>query len=88
MDRISKLEELRTKTDRELIALIDNDLRRGRILAEQFQPGAEDLYAEARRLLPKVFDTGERQRLAQGLRRLRQALDERSLPRVRTAGAD
>jgi 5-methylcytosine-specific restriction endonuclease McrBC GTP-binding regulatory subunit McrB len=68
MGTISELEQLRARTDRELAALIDRELDRGRD-------------AEARKLLPKVYNLGERLRLE---RRLHE-LSEPERPRLRAA---
>jgi hypothetical protein len=98
MSKVSKLSELRAKTDRELIELIGNELQLGFHLAviageakrendfpfgEQPRSRAEQAYAEARRLLPKVEDVSEHRRLEEKLNQLREALDRQ--PRVQAA---
>jgi 5-methylcytosine-specific restriction endonuclease McrBC GTP-binding regulatory subunit McrB len=91
MATISKFEQLRARTDRELIALIDRALDRGVDLARCADgrwPGAEKACAEARKLLPKVYDHGERLRLERKLKEVRDRLDELSTsekPRMRAA---
>jgi hypothetical protein len=86
--KTSKLTELRTKTDRELAELIENELELGiqfaflaQSVADEFESGAspqlraEKIYTEAVQLLPKVDDRTEAQRLTRKLRKLRQELD-------------
>jgi hypothetical protein len=91
----AKLAELRAKTDRQLIRLINNDLELGLKLAiitycddpasvEERRARAERAYGEAGNLLPKVYSLSERLRLEKKLIELRAALDE---ARVRKAGA-
>jgi hypothetical protein len=75
MDRNCKLEELRAKTDRQLVILILRTLDGGlRSRAE-----AERAYCEVRALLPTVryVTEAERRRLEAMLARLRGLLDER-----------
>jgi hypothetical protein len=86
----SKLAELRAKTDRELVVVIEGELERGLHLAraaEETSPveglGSEELphvtaeaaYADAAKLLAIVDDLGDRQRLEWKLERLRQILN-------------
>jgi hypothetical protein len=86
--KTSKLAELRTKTDRELAELIENELELGiqfaflaQSVADEFESGtspqlrAEKIYTEAVQLLPKVDDRAEAQRLTRKLRKLRQELN-------------
>ena len=75
MDRKSKLAQLRAKTDRELVILIQSTLDDG--LASRGE--AERAYCEVRGLLPTVRDVTEveRRRLEMDLARLREVLDER-----------
>ena len=90
-----KLAELRAKTDRELVWVIDRELELGlrfALLAEQTETAnglgpargshvrAEAAYAEAAKLLPRVDDPGERRRLERKLKHLRDALGRRSAP--------
>ena len=92
---LSKLAELRAKTDQELIKIIDNELERGLHSAlmteaakeasdsDSAQPPhirAETAYAEALKLLPMVDDRSERRRLEKKLKQLREALDRPSTP--------
>ncbi len=87
----SKLEQLRAKTDRELVALIDRELERGLNLArsvDEHWAAAEKVSTEARQLLPKVYNLGERLRLEHKLRVLHERLDALSMtdkPRLRAA---
>jgi 5-methylcytosine-specific restriction endonuclease McrBC GTP-binding regulatory subunit McrB len=91
MGAISKLEQLRARTDRELVALIDRALDRGLELARSADwhwAGAEKTCAEARKLLPKVYNLGERLRLERKLRELRdktEYLSAPETPRIRAA---
>jgi hypothetical protein len=90
MSKGSKLSELRAKTDRELIEIIVNELQLGLHLAliagetkrendlhfaEPPRFRAEQAYAEARRLLPKVEDLNEHRRLEEKLNQLQETLD-------------
>ena len=87
---LSKLAELRAKTDQELVKVIDNDLERGlhsalmtegtrsasdSVSALQPHIRAETAYAEALKLLPMVDCHSERRRLEKKLRQLRETLD-------------
>lgn len=86
-----KLEQLRARTDRELIALIDRELARALETARSANrhwASAEKAGDEARNLLPKVYNLGERLRLERKLKQLRETLDERPAserPRLRAA---
>ena len=77
MDRKSKLVELRAKTDRELVILIQSTLEDGL----RSHGEAERAYSEVRALLPTVRDVteAERRRLELKLARLRGLLDERPM---------
>jgi hypothetical protein len=81
MDRKSKLAELRTKTNRQLVILLRSKLDDG--LASHAE--AERAYSEVRALLPAVRDVteAERRRLESKLARLRGLLDERTMYGVR-----
>ena len=98
ISNVSKLAELRARTDRQLIQIINSELERGLQLALQaaetksaYQFGVTELHdAEAEKacayalsLVSKVDDTNERLRLETKLLRLRAALDGRR--RVMTA---
>jgi len=98
--KVSKLAELRLKTDRQLAGLIDSALERGLRLSElasttSFVTGsgsprvrAERCYAENLVLWSKVEDPGERWRLERKLERLRAALNElRPIERRRVQAA-
>jgi hypothetical protein len=89
--RVSKLAELRSKTDRQLAGLIDNALERGFRLSglASERAGAERTYAEISTLLTKVEDPAERWRLENKLQRLRAALNDlrpAERPAVKAAG--
>ena len=75
MNRKSKLAELRAKTDRELVILIQSTLEDGL----RSRGEAERAYSEVRALLPTVRDVteAERRRLEMDLARLLEVLDER-----------
>ena len=90
---LSKLAELRAKTDQELVNIIDSELERGLRTAFMTEAAkeasdsdsaqlphirAEAAYAEALKLLPMVDDHSERRRLEKKLRQLREALDRPS----------
>jgi hypothetical protein len=81
---ISKLEELRAKTDRELLMLVSRELERGLALARvaagqgsAMHLQAEAALAEVRILLPKLAGlNGEmREKLESKVRELRRELD-------------
>ena len=78
---LSKLAQLRLKTDQELAQLIDNSLKFALNLADSEEPQrvrAETAYAEAVKLLPKVDDPRERRRLKNKLVQVRESLEQRS----------
>ena len=89
MSNASKLKELRGKTDRQLIQIINNELELGLYSAltaetsftydfsveETSHRTAEKAVDHALRLLSKVDDVSERQRLQTKLNRLREALN-------------
>ncbi len=87
MSTHSKLEELRARTDRELLRLIAGMLERGLTLASGDPGEAARLCGEAARLLEAVRDPDlPARREAEGkLRELREALD--SGWRARSAGS-
>ena len=77
MGTLCKLDQLRARTDRELVALIDRGLDRSLHLARSAGNGgaaAEKARAEARKLLPRVYDLSERLRLERKLRSLEETL--------------
>jgi len=91
---IFKLAELRVKTDRELVRIINNELELGLRLAlivesstgdfDSTEPLlAEKAYAVALKLLPMVEDPSERRRLEQKLKQLREAQDRPCTPENR-----
>ena len=81
-----KLAELRAKTDRELVRIIDNALEVGLLLAASDTQNdsarrrhgrAQEIYANTVTLLPKVEDVSERRRLEGGMKEFREGLEER-----------
>ena len=85
MSPTSKLAELRAKTDRDLVTIVDNALEVGLPLAANepdvdpagvLHRRAADIYADTLMLASKVEDVGERRRLEEKLRQLRHALDK------------
>ena len=91
ISNVSKLAELRARTDRQLIQIINNELERGLHLAlmaaepnsdydfgfsEPPDAEAENACAYALSLVSKVDDANERQRLESKVLRLRAALDK------------
>ncbi len=92
MGAIPELEQLRARTDRELVALIDRELDRGLVYvrsADRHWADAEKVSAEARKLLPKVYNLNERLRLERKVRELREAMGGLPVaeqpPRIRAA---
>ena len=92
IDQSSKLAELRAKTDRDLVRIIDNALEFGLLLAANepdvdtagvLHRKAADIYADSLMLVQKVEVIRERQRLEETLRKLRSALDRQA--RAQTA---
>ena len=83
--QLSKLAELRAKTDRDLVSIIDNALEVGLLLAANepdvepagvlHRRAAADIYADTVMLVQRVEDVGERRRLEEKLRQLRNSLD-------------
>ena len=94
MSIVSKLAELRARTDRDLAAIIENALELGLLLAYNepdvdpagvLHRGAAGIYADTVRLVAAVEDISERRRLEEKLRQLRNALD--SLGQIASASA-
>jgi hypothetical protein len=82
----SKLAELRAKTDRDLVSIIDNALETGLLLAANeadvdiagvLHRKATGIYAHSLMLVQKVEVVRERERLEETLRKLCKALDRR-----------
>jgi hypothetical protein len=92
--QLSKLAELRAKTDRELATIIRNALELGLLLAYT-EPDADptgvlrhraaDIYADTVLLVEKVENVREQRRLEEKLRQLHNALDRQV--RVQMASA-
>ena len=91
--QLSKLAELRAKTDRDLVSIIDNALEVGLLLAANepdVDPGgvlhrrAADIYANTVMLVQKVENVGERRRLEGRLKQLGESLERR---RAQVVGA-
>jgi len=73
----SKLAQLRAKTDQELSLIIDNSLESALELLNSSEPQrvrAQQAYAEAVKLLPKMDDPHERRRLKIKLAQVREGL--------------
>jgi hypothetical protein len=84
--QLSKLAELRAKTDRDLVSLIDNALEVGLLLAANQRDAdpagvlhrrAADSYADMVMLVQKVETVSERRRLEGRLKLLRESLEQR-----------
>ncbi len=84
--QLSKLAELRAKTDRDLVSIIDNALELGLLLAANepdvdpagvLHRRAPGIYADTVMLVQKVEDVNERRRLADTLNQLRDTLERR-----------
>jgi hypothetical protein len=84
--QLSKLAELRAKTDRDLVSIIDNALEVGLLLAADepdvdpagvLHRRAADIYADMVMLVQKVETVSERRRLEGRLRQLRESLERR-----------
>jgi len=84
--QLSKLAELRAKTDRDLVSIIDNALEVGLLLAANeldFDPvgvlhrRAADIYADTVMLVEKVEALQERRRLEGRVQQLRESLERR-----------
>ncbi len=82
--QLSKLAELRAKTDRDLVRIIDNAVEVGLLLAANepdvdpigvLHRRAADIYADTVMLVEKVENVRERRRLEEKLRQLRESLD-------------
>ncbi|HLN01465.1 MAG TPA: hypothetical protein VK335_19410 [Bryobacteraceae bacterium] len=91
---MSKLAELRAKTDQDLVHLIGNALELGFQCASAAMstPGtlrakAEDLYANALMLLPKIENVGERRKLGDKAARIRELLDRSTVAQVASCSA-
>lgn len=93
-----KLQELRTKTDRELVIIIDRELDLafyfgslaqtgcGSNSAELPRTGTQIDFIEAAKLVARIDNLGERLRLEAKIRQLREELEQWSAPlRARTA---
>ena len=84
--QLSKLAELRAKTNRDLVSIIDNALELGLLLAANepdvdpagiLHRRAADIYADTVMLVEKVENVRERTRLEEKLRQLRKSLEQR-----------
>ena len=91
--QLSKLAELRAKTDQDLVSIIDNALEVGLMLAANepdvdpagvLHRRAADIYADTVMLVEKVENVRERRRLEDRLNQLRDTL-ERRLAQVASA---
>jgi hypothetical protein len=93
--QLSKLAELRAKTDQQLVSLIDNALEVGLLLAANeldadpegvLHRRAEDTYGDTVMLVEKVENGREQRRLEEKLRQLRKSLEQWQA-RLKTAGS-
>jgi hypothetical protein len=84
--QLSKLAELRAKTDRDLVRIIDHALEVGLLMAANepdvdpsgvLHRRAAEIYADTVMLVSKVEDLGERRRLEGRLKQLCKSLDQR-----------
>jgi len=82
LSNLCKLAELRAKTDQELVHLVSNALELGIQCASAAKatPGAlrvkaEDIYANALMLLPKIENINERRKLSNKADQIRVLLD-------------
>ncbi len=82
MRAFSKIEQLRARTDEQLVTVILHAIERGMRLPHT--PAAQQAFTEACRLLPLLDDLGERMRLDTKLEELRAVLPTR--PWARAAG--
>ncbi len=87
---VSKFDELRAKTDRQLVTIINHTIDRGLILArvhngDNSPRNAENACLEAARLLTRVYNLSERIRLTARLAELRNALETHAEAKVRAA---
>jgi hypothetical protein len=89
---LSKLAELRAKTDRDLVRIIDNAVEVGLLMAANeadvdpagaLHRRAVDIHTDVVMLVQKVENVEERQRVEGRLKQLRESLDRR---RVQVAG--
>ena len=87
----SKLAELRAKTDRDLVSIIDNAVELGLLLAANefsvdpagvLHRKAADIYADTVMLVEKVENVREQRRLEETLRQLRKSLDRQVRVRI------
>ncbi len=84
--QLSKLAELRAKTDRELVRIIDNAVEVDLLLAANefvvdpaglLHHRAADIYADTVMLVEKVENVRARRRLEGRIRQLRESLEQR-----------
>ena len=82
--QLSKLAELRAKTDQDLVSIIDHALQVGLLLAAKepdvdpagvLHRRAADIHANTVMLVAKVENVRERRRLEEKLRQLRKSVD-------------
>jgi hypothetical protein len=86
LSEMSKLAELRAKTDRDLVHLVGNALELGIQCAAAavsthgtLRARAEDIYANALMLLTKIENVGERRKLSDKAGRMRELLDRSTI---------
>jgi len=90
MARAQKLKELRARTDQELVSVIESELslhfahltqeKKSEGDSDRARVRAENALGDTLKLLSKVEDGSERERLQRKLAQLRKALDRESAP--------
>lgn len=86
LSQMYKLAELRARTDRDLVHLVDNALEIGIQCASAargthgiLRAKAEDIYANALMLLPRIENVSERRKLSDKAGRMRELLDRSTI---------
>jgi hypothetical protein len=94
LSEMSKLAELRAKTDQDLVHLIGNALELGIQCASAapstrgtLRAKAQDIYANALMLLPKIENVRERRKLSDQAGRIRQLLDDSTVAQTAACSA-
>jgi hypothetical protein len=94
LSQLSKLAELRAKTDQDLVHLIGNALERGIQCASAapsthgtLRAKAQDIYANALILLPKIENVRERRKLSDKAVRIRELLDHATVAQTAACSA-
>ena len=89
LSQMYKLAELRARTDRDLVYIVGNALELGIQCASAamgargaLRAKAEDIYANALMLLPKIENVSERRKLSDKALRMRELLDGSTIVRA------